>query len=110
GLGQRALLGRERVALLGQLAVGLDQRLLRLAQRAAGVARLFTRLVVFEAGQHFLDQVALFLGQVFVLVIIGHAQAQAFEVDARGFEFGLEALQLGLGVALVALGFVVGVQ
>jgi hypothetical protein len=79
-------------------------------QGAADRCRLFARLVVFEARQHFFHQVAAFLVQAFPLVVVGHAQAQAFEVGARGFQLGFEALQFRLGVALVALGFVVGVQ
>ncbi len=108
--GQRALLGGQRLALLGQLAVDLRQRFALLVQGAADRRRLFARLVVFQARQHFFLEVALFLVQAFPLMVVGHAQAQALEVDARGFQFGFEAFQFRLGVALVALGFVVGVQ
>ena len=48
--------------------------------------------------------------QPFPLVVIGYAQAQAFQVGFRRFQFRLETLQLHFRIALVALGFVVGVQ
>ncbi len=77
----------------------------RVAQRTADASGLLARFVVLQARQHFFQQVAAFLVQVFPLVVVGHAQAQAFEVGARGLQLGFEALQLRLGIALVTLGF-----
>jgi hypothetical protein len=109
-VGQRPLLAGQLAAFLGQLTVGLHQRLFRFAQRARDQKRFLARFVVLQRRQHFFVQLALFLVQVGPLMVVGHAQAQTFEVGARRFQLGLEALEFCLSIALVALGFVVGVQ
>ena len=109
-VGQGLRLRRQRIAFIGQLLVRLRHRFARIAQLAGGLSRLFARLVVLQAGQHFFQQVAALFMQPFPLVVIGYAQAQAFQVGLRRFQFRLEAFQLHFRIALVALGFVVGVQ